>query len=117
MKLQTEIKPRRDGVVTLVGEDGKSYVFKADETGALVCDVDHELTIVTATRSGNFFPAFEEDEAAVMALAEKAAPIGDVEDDGEEEEPNPDAPPIETLTPPKEPKPPKGPKGHKHSAL
>jgi hypothetical protein len=88
MKLQAAIKPRRDGVINVVGADGKPYVFLADDAGELVCDIAHEDTLRMLTRTGNFFAADDLDEQAVMDLA--GAKTFSPNDDDDMDPDNPD---------------------------
>lgn len=106
MKLQTSIKPRRNGTVTVLGQDRQTYVFVADDDGLLTGDVADEATIAALLATGNFWPADEGDAEQALALvkeAEKAARAdeddGDDGDDDEEEAA--DALPVESNTPPK----------------
>lgn len=102
MKLQTSIQPRGDGTVVVVGEDGKDHVFKTDEDGALVCDVDDEATVSKLLLLGDFEPVNEEDYADALSLTRKSAEE-DPEDDAVDETSDPNALPIEANTAPKAP--------------
>lgn len=89
MKLSTEIKPRTDGTVRVQGEDGQTYVFKGEE---LECEIADEATVKRLLGLGTFFPASDADHEAALALMDD-----DIEDDGgEDDQADPDAPPIET---------------------
>lgn len=99
MKLQTEIKPRRDGTVTVDGAHGKKYTFAADESGDLVCDVDDE-TAANLLTGGLFFPADPADYDAAIALSVDSADEDDEEDDDEDEPMG--GLPMEAETPPKQ---------------
>lgn len=100
MKLTTSIPPRRDGVVNV--EDGaRKFVFKPDESGELTCDVEGDALIARLLATEMFAPARVEDYDAAEALldahedAAGGAPARDDDDDI-----NPDAPPLEAMTPP-----------------
>lgn len=90
MQLTTDIKPRRDGKLTAMADDGTAYEFKDDGAGRLVADIANEDHVSFLLDSGNFYPA---DEAETLDADEN-------EDDGGD-----DAPPVESNTPAK----PKGP--------
>lgn len=74
MKLQTSITPRRNGTVTALGQDRQTYVFAANATGELECDVADEATIVALLKTDNFYPA-PEDAQAALDLLNRLAPI------------------------------------------
>lgn len=97
MKLQTSIKPRRDGTVTVLGQDSQTYVFAAGSDGELTSDVADEATVAHLLATGNFWPANEADHAQALALVKQAQAD---DDDDEEEEPQ-DGLPVEANTPPK----------------
>ncbi len=105
MKLQTSIKPRRDGTVTVLGQDRQTYVFAADDEGLLSADVADEATVAVLLATGNFWPADESDAELALALvkeAEKTARAEDGDDDDEDDEDEPDGGlPVEANTPPK----------------
>lgn len=122
MKLQTEIKPRRDGTVKVSGLDGKSYTFQPDEAGDLVCNVEHEQTVAWLLSTQNFFPADAADFGRALGLTGGGAgqPLqvqqvklgADLDDDGDDAGGGHDdlsdrpAPlPIEAGTPPSSKKP------------
>lgn len=67
MLIETLIKPRRDGTVTLQTNDGAKYVFAPNKDGHLVCDVTDEQHAGWALSLGNFFP-FEGDAEAKAGL-------------------------------------------------
>lgn len=81
MKLITDIKPRRDGVVVAFA-GGKNWAFKADENGEIVGDVDCPEALAQLLATGNFQPYDEADLAAASILV--TGPDADAEDDGEE---------------------------------
>lgn len=105
MKLQTSIKPRRDGTVTVLGKDRQTYVFVADDEGLLTGDVSDEPTIAALLATGNFWPADESDAELALVLvkeAEKSAGAEDGEDDDQDDEEEPlGGLPVEANTPPK----------------
>lgn len=80
MKIETTIQPRKDGKVTVTAEDGKQYVFQAEESGALTCDVDIEAHAAWLLGLGDFHPADAEDFAAAELLFQGSE--GDVDDSG-----------------------------------
>lgn len=98
MKLQTNIPPRRDGTVTVLGQDRQTYVFAADDEGLLSADVADEATVAALLATGNFWPADESDAEQALALVKQAQ--GDDEPDEDDDEPE-DALPVEANTPPK----------------
>lgn len=73
MKLQTTIKPRRDGTVVVRGGDGTPFVFKPDEYGDLVCDVSEPALLERLLNSEDFGPI---DPADFQAASTLVAPIG-----------------------------------------
>lgn len=106
MKLEANIKPRRDGTIKATF-GAVEYVFAADEEGRLIADVGVDEHIAELLNSGNFIPADEEDFQMAAALS---APQDDDDDDGDDEEEmqggtevdqesTPAAPPIEENTP------------------
>lgn len=102
MKLETTIKPRRDGVVK-VELDKSSYVFTADGDGRLVADVANESHVGHLLATGNFIPADESDFDAGLAAANKVVNGGDADeadDDGGDDEMPEGGLPIESNTPP-----------------
>lgn len=102
MKLQTSIKPRRDGVVKLAGLNGKTYEFKPDAQGDLVCDIDDDATVVHVlqVQGDHFWPAYDDGMSQADALIAAAQENDDAEDDDEGEAANPSALPVEANTPP-----------------
>lgn len=102
MKLCTDITPRRDGTVRVLGEDGQTYVFEGDP---LECEIAHEPTLKRLLKLGPFFPAAEADEgAAMLLLQEDAADEQDQDGDRDLDPVDPNAPPVEEKTPPKQTK-------------
>lgn len=84
MELQTSIRPRRDGTVNVVGEDGVTYTFKTGADGVLSCDVADDATVARLLTLGDFYPANEQDFQAAVALAQSATPPSDDDDDGDD---------------------------------
>ena len=81
MKLQTSIKPRRDGVVNLTGVSGRKYLFAANEDGDLCCEVDDSADLARLLSLGDFFPADLADNEQAIALLKSAAGDGQADDD------------------------------------
>lgn len=102
MKLQTSIQPRRNGTVTVTGQDSQTYVFEADSDGELTCDVADEATVAALLTTDKFWPAnpddFETAEKLIAANEEEEADATD-EEYGDDEEVA-DALPVEAETPP-----------------
>jgi hypothetical protein len=98
VKLQTNIPPRRDGTVTVLGQDRQTYAFAADDEGLLSADVADEATVAALLATGHFWPADADDAEQALALVKQAQ--ADDEDDEDEDEPE-DALPVEANTPPK----------------
>ena len=99
MKLQTNIPPRRDGTVTVLGQDRQTYVFAADDEGLLSADVADEATVAALLATGHFWPADADDAEQALALVKQAQ--GDDEDDEDDEDEPEDALPVEANTAPK----------------
>lgn len=93
MKLETTIKPRKDGKVN-AEIDGTTYSFVADESGALVCDVEDEGHIGILLSNENFIPADEADFARAEEIASRSV-ADDDEDEADDDEPDMNAAPIE----------------------
>lgn len=100
MKLQTSIKPRASGTVTLAGLNGVSYIFEKDVDGALVCDVDHDATVAVALETGNFFPSDEGDYQQALTMTSAGADA-DPGGEGSDDEFPAGTLPVEAGTPPK----------------
>lgn len=111
MKLQTEIKPRRDGTVIATGQSGARYVFRANEAGDLVCEVASAADVAHLVGNELFWPADPKDYDAALALSAVDSEDDDGDDDGDDDltdEEMAGALPIEANTPPVRRKP--GPK-------
>lgn len=99
MRLQANIKPRRDGKVIFSSPSGVVYTFEADKDGFLVSDVKDPSDARAALKTGNFEPVEESDFARAQ---EMIAPELD-EDEVQVPEVDADAPapmPLEAKTPP-----------------
>ena len=99
MKLQTSIKPRRDGTVSVLGQDRQTYVFAAGPDGELTADVADEATVAHLLATGNFWPADEADQEQALELVKQAQKTDEDEGD-EEDEADDNALPVEAETPP-----------------
>jgi hypothetical protein len=99
VKLQTNIPPRRDGTVTVLGQDRQTYVFAADDEGLLSADVADEATVAALLATGHFWPADADDAEQALALVKQAQ--GDDEDDEDDEDEPEGGLPVEANTPPK----------------
>jgi hypothetical protein len=79
MKLTTDIKPRKDGTIT-VKTASNVYKFSADESGMLVAEVN-EGDVGFLLDTGNFYPADEADiEAGIAAVSGPQDEIADEAD-------------------------------------
>lgn len=96
MKIETTIKPRKDGKVTVEADDGEKYVFKRDESGALTCDVPNESHVAWLLGLGDFHPADESDFGLAMQLTDgEQSDEGEDPADDDDEQPDMNAAPIE----------------------
>lgn len=100
MKLQTSIKPRRDGTVTVLGQDRQTYVFAAGPDGELTADVADEATVAHLLATGNFWPADEADQEQALELVKQAQKADEADEDDDEDEADDNALPVEAETPP-----------------
>lgn len=99
MKLETEIKPRRDGTV-IVDVDDEKYVF-SDDDGRLTCEVKNKAHVARLLSLGGFFPFDATSIPAALAVVEEAQSQADDEGEPEpDDEGNESALPIEANTPP-----------------
>jgi hypothetical protein len=75
MKLETSIRPRKDGTVIANLPDKAKYEFKPGTDGALECEVDNDAHASWLIGTGNFYPAeaADFDEAAELLSAEAKA--------------------------------------------
>jgi hypothetical protein len=90
MKLQTLIAPRLDGTVIVHGTDGKDYVFRSDDSGVLVCEVEDESTLKSLLANEAFEPANPEEFESALAMIQKPAHLQeqvpvDFDPDGDED--------------------------------
>lgn len=104
MKLLTHIKPRTDGTVIFVGDDGEKYTFRADADadGVMTCDVEDEATLTRLLGLQNFEPADEADYEKANALAGSAKTDTDPDDGDDLDDdlpPDLNALPVEANTP------------------
>lgn len=104
MKLQTEIKPRRDGTVTATGPSGTRYVFAQDARGDMVCDVSNEADVAHFVGGESFYPALLDDQAKALEIVARNQEQDDENDDGGQDDDGDDFPgdalPVEAETPP-----------------
>lgn len=98
MKLQTSIRPRRDGTVTVLGQDRQTYVFAAGPDGELTAEVADQATVAHLLATGNFWPADEADQEQALLLVKQAQQADEAEEDEDEADDN--ALPVEAETPP-----------------
>ena len=89
MKLETCIKPRKDGVVN-VNIDGANYTFKPGEAGGMVADITNEAHLAYLLQScgDNFMPIDPSDFDA----ADKLASVEEDDEDEDEDETESGAP-------------------------
>lgn len=75
MKLETSIRPRKDGVVIANLPDKAKYEFKPGTDGALECEVDNDAHASWLIGTGNFYPAeaADFDEASELLKTEAKA--------------------------------------------
>lgn len=102
MKLETTIKPRRNGAVN-VTIAGLTYIFAADEQGRLVADVGNDEHLAYLLGLGDFLPADEADFEVAQSLIE--LPDDEAEGDDEPDEADFEVGPLEENTPPSGKKP------------
>lgn len=104
MKIQTHIRPRSNGTVIVRNAAGQPFLFKADENGALVCDIeDPALAAMLLCRADDFEPADPADFQAAQALVKDV--VGDDGEDDDDDDDDGEAVlgglPLEANTPPK----------------
>lgn len=112
MRLCTDITPRGDGTVIVLGLDRKTrLVFRPGADGVLAADIPDDGLAAHLLSLGSFFPDSPEDaDAAARLVADRA---GDADDDGDMDPDDPDGTgadaaggqPIEARTPAKSLKP------------
>lgn len=108
MKIETTIKPRRDGTVTVTAASGAKYEFKNID-GRLVAEVTDEGDLSFLLDREDFLPAEEADfEAAAKLVSvpeeeesgvDDGTLIGEVEDLDDDDPADMDAAPVEDPTP------------------
>ncbi len=77
MKLQTTIKPRKDGTVIVRNANGSAYEFKPDEHGDLVADIDDvALVAQLLKKSDDFMPQDPADFEAAAKLVGVGGVVG-----------------------------------------
>ena len=95
MKIETSIKPRKDGTVQ-VGIDGSSYVFQPDESLAMVAEVEDEGHIAfLLARGDDFLPADDADFDRADALVSASEKPIEAPDTDTDDQPDMNAAPIE----------------------
>jgi len=106
MKIETTIKPRRNGTVNVV-IDGVTYLFAEDDQGRLVADVESEEHLSYLLGLGDFLPADEDDFEVAQGLIDSQDDDEEGDDDGDEAigEGDLSALPLEENTPPSGKKP------------
>lgn len=92
MKIETSIRPRKDGSLTASMPDGTRYAFAKDGHN-MVAEVDNEAHIAFLLASGNFSPADDSDFDAALAM------VADGSDDSDFDVVDESAAPIEVATP------------------
>lgn len=86
MKLLTTLKPRTDGTVTVRDAAGKPYVFKPDDAGVLVCEIEDPALVGRLLAGEMFEPADEADHAqAELLLRSAIGDEGEGDDDGDDD--------------------------------
>ncbi len=78
MKLETTIKPRKDGSVKVAVPSGGSYAFTPDKDGCLTCEVQDDADIAFLLDTGNFHPADEADHQEAIDIADAKETVGAV---------------------------------------
>ena len=88
MKIETSIKPRRDGTVRVNAPD-EVVVFSHDENGVMVAEVENDQTIAfLLSRADDFIPADDADfEVANSLLSQGIDGDDDPSDPDDDEEP------------------------------
>lgn len=97
MKIETSIKPRRDGTVKVDAPD-EVVVFRADENGVMVAEVESEQAIAfLLSRADDFIPADDADFEVANSLLTQGAgdDPDDADPDDDDEEADQNAAPIE----------------------
>ena len=95
MKIETSIKPRKDGTV-VANIDAQKYVFSADDAGVMTAEVENEAHIAfLLSRGDDFLPADDADFDRADALVAAAKVAAEESTDDDDEPVNLDAAPIE----------------------
>ncbi len=99
MKIETSIKPRKDGTVRSAVPSGATVVF-SDVDGRLVADVVEDSDAAFLLALPDFCPLDEADFVKAESLVRQEVGTDDLPDDDGDE----NAAPIEVATPPKAPR-------------
>jgi len=110
MKIETSIKPRRNGTVNVVTPGGRVIVFSAQDDGRLTADVADSADVQFLLGMSDFLPADSKDFAVAAALIRGADAPDDAGDDLLDDDGDENAAPVEKATAPKPSKPGKKPK-------
>ena len=100
MKIETSIKPRRNGTVNVVMPGGKVIVFSA-LGGRLTAEVADSADVQFLLGMSDFLPADEDDFAMASALIRGEAGPQELGDDLPDDDGDENAAPVETATTPK----------------
>lgn len=106
MKIETSIKPRRNGAVNVVTPGGRVIVFSAQD-GRLTADVADSADVQFLLGMSDFLPADEDDFAMASALirgeagSDELSDADDLPDDDDDDDGDENAAPVETATAPK----------------
>ena len=110
MKIETSIKPRRNGTVNVVTPGGQVIVFSAQDDGRLTADVADSADVQFLLGMSDFLPADEDDFAMASALIRGEAGLDelgdgdDLPDDSGDENAAPVETPLKPGKPGKKPK-------------
>jgi hypothetical protein len=100
MKIETSIKPRRNGTLNVVTPCGQVIVFSAQD-GRLTAEVADAADVQFLLGMSDFLPADEDDFAMASALIRGEAGSDDAGDDLPDDDGDENAAPVETATAPK----------------
>jgi len=100
MKIETSIKPRRNGTLNVVTPGGKVIVFSA-LGGRLTAEVADAADVQFLLGMSDFLPADEDDFAMASALIRGEAGPQELGDDLPDDDGDENAAPVETATAPK----------------
>ena len=98
MKLLCTIPPNGDGFILAEFEKKVTYRFDADENGDLVAEVDNDKHVAVLLASGNFQPYDETDFSAATDIL-SSDENDDEGDEGDLDQVDLNAAPVEALTP------------------